>query len=164
MNKLAFVFAFLVAPVFAQDRLILECDVERRQDLGGRGWEKNDGRDRIQIDLITPDNLPADRRNWFRIAIKGSEHFDLSAWLPPPGESYDFGHTTGKNQSNESMFLFYGKDEGRADRSLSYWLEIDRITGLLQGSISTTNKVTNIWVQTRLSGHCKKVDSRARKF
>jgi hypothetical protein len=162
---------FLSAPVFAQDRLILECDVDRQQIYyEGSTQDINGGKDKIQID-ITPSKSPS--ANYMSIEIKGSKHFRLSAWVPLNGEYYEsksedqlekINNNFGVNRSDEDKLVFVGKTNYGSIMATGFFLTIDRLTGLLDGSLKTGFNIADGETHTTLIGYCKKVEHRARKF
>ena len=171
MNKLLFVFVFLAAPVFAQDRLILECDVDRQQFYyKGATQDINSGKDKIQID-ITPIKNPS--ANSMSIEIKGSKHYRLFAWVPLNGEYYEsksedylekIKNNHGVNRSDENELVFSGKTDHGSIMATGFFLKIDRLTGLLDGSLKMGFNIAGGETVTTLNGYCKKVDHRVRKF
>ncbi len=171
MNKLLFVFVFLAAPVFAQDRLILECDVDRQQFYyKGATQDINSGKDKIQID-ITPIKNPSS--NSISIEIKGSNLYSLYAMVPLNGEYYEsksedylekIKKNYGVNRSDENELVFGGKTDRGPIMPTGFFLKIDRLTGLLDGSLSVVSNTAGGVTQTTLNGYCKKVDHRVRKF
>lgn len=156
---------FFVSSVLAQERLILNCNVEIVSEFIARGTldvEKNN--ESIQIDV---ERYPKrfGFKEWIIVRIQGSRLIDEVFGSPPAGKFYKYQNGEWvRNRSDSEKYGFYVTKNGMRSPKMpdSLSLEIDRVTGLVNGYVS--KHYPEVWLHREFTGVCKKFKKEKKLF